>query len=250
MDIVKHGLKISVNIIIAAVISFFLCVSINIICSSLFTVETGYKAYVYENITDENAIAEYEYTYIDEDGDGIDDGVDTKKEEYEEQGYNVTIVKQRSSLTGVGRMVFLISSQILSFIMVIAFAGSSVYKQGFKDKNLVKTNHKKYDILRGFKIGFIANIPFILLYVLAVVMALGLLPEFRSVWYAILNSHFYPIITLIIGKADSLSQIGVWQYIVLFLLQLIVPVISGVSYILGFKEINLEEKIVYKRGEV
>lgn len=247
MNTFKQGLKMCGNIITAAVISFFLCVSVNVICSAIFTTETGYMAYVYENENDSEAIAEYEYFYTDSDGDGKDDGVDTQKQDYEAKGYTVTTVKQRSSLGGVGKVVFLGVTQVLSLMMVIAFASSSVYKQGFKDSNLVKTGHRKKDVLKGFKIGLISNIPFFALFVLAVVMACGVAPAFRTVWYAFLNSHYYSLIIWIVGKSESLSQLGLLQYIGLLLLQFAVPIISGISYILGFKEINLAEKIMYKK---
>lgn len=250
MNTFKEGLKMCGSIIMAAVISFFLCISMNIICSAIFTSEIGYTAYVYETETSTEAIAEYEYLYTDNDGDGKDDGADTKKKEYEAEGYTVTTVKQRSTLEGVGKIIFLTTTQILSLIMVIAFASSSVYKQGFKDSNLVKIGHIKRDMLKGFKIGLIGSIPFFALFVLAVVMAFGLAPAFRTVWYAFLNSHYYSFIIWIVGGAETLSELGLLQYILLFLLQFIAPVISGVSYILGFKEINLADKIVYKRGEI
>lgn len=248
MNIFKNGLKMWGSIIIAAVISFFLCVSMNVICSALFTQETGYKAFVYETETSEESIAEYEYTYTDKNGDGKDEGTDTKKEEYEDQGYTVVTVKQRTSLTGVGRAVFLVSTQALSLIMVIAFASNSSYKQGFKDSNLVKIGHTKRDMLKGFKTGLVGNIPFFALFVVAIVMAAVWAPEFRTVWYAFLNSHYYSAVILITGNATTLSQLDVLQYVLLFLIQLIVPVISGVAYVLGFKEISLSEKIVYKKG--
>ncbi|MBQ8740379.1 MAG: hypothetical protein IJY79_02380 [Clostridia bacterium] len=247
MKIFKSGLKMWGSIIVAAVISFFLCISMNIICSALFTYETGYKAFVYETETSEKSIAEYDYAYTDKDGDGKDDGTDTKKEEYEDEGYTVITVKQRSTLTGAGKTVFLVSTQVLSLIMVIAFASNASYKQGFKDSNLVKIGHTKNDTLKGFKIGFIGNIPFLAIFVMAVVMSVGLAPDFRTVWYAFLNSHYYSAVMWITGNASTLSQLGILQYVLLFLLQLIVPVISGVAYILGLKEISLSEKIVYKK---
>lgn len=247
MNIFKSGLKMWGSIIMAAVISFFLCISMNVICSALFTHETGYKAFVYETETSEKSIAEYDYTYTDKDGDGKDDGTDAKKEEYEDQGYTVVTVKQRSSLKGAGKAVFLVSTQALSLIMVIAFSGNASYKQGFKDSNLVKIGHTKRDTLKGFKTGLVGNIPFFALFVMAVVMSVGLAPEFRTVWYAFLNSHYYSAVIWIMGNASTLSQLSILQYVLLFLLQLIVPVISGVAYVLGLKEINISEKLVYKK---
>lgn len=239
MSIFKNGMKLSGSIITAVVISFFLCISVNVICTALFTEFTGYKAYVYESETDEQVIAEYEHSYSD--------GEDTQKKEYEEQGYTVTTVKVRSSLTGSGKAVFLVSTQLLSLIMVVAFASNTAYKQGFKDSNLSKIGHIKKDMLKGLKIGLVGNAPFYVLFALLIVMACVLAPDFLTVWYAFLNAHFYSFIMLITEGAQTASQLGAGQYVLLFLLQLIIPAVSTVAYILGFKEINLSEKIVYKK---
>lgn len=248
MSSFKMGAKLSGGIIMAAVLSFFLCISINVICTGIFTKYIGYNAYVYTEEGDE-PIDEYQYLYNDTDGDGKDNGTDTKKADYEEQGYTVTTYKVRSNLEGSGKAVFLSVTQVLNLILIISFASGSVYKQGFKDANLVRTGHIKPDSLKGFKIGAVANIPFFALFVLIAVLT-AVTPNFRTVWYAFLNSHFYSVILWISGSADVISKLGVLQFVLLFAVQLIVPVISGVAYILGLKEINFSDKILYKKGEI
>lgn len=247
MFVLKKGLRLSLSLIFVAVLSFFLSISMNVICSSVFTKETGYIAYIYEDEKGEKLVEEYEYTYTDEDGDGKDDGVDIKFEEYQELGYYANVVKVRSSLTGVGKGVFLTVTQIFNFILALAFASNSCYKLGDKESNLVRIGHIKEDKLKGLKIGLIGNIPFFIIFVLYVVMAFGWLPKFPTVWYAQINSHFYPLIMIINGASQTVSQLRVWQFILLFMLQLVVPLISTIAYILGYKEINLSEKLVYKK---
>lgn len=247
MNTFKNGIKLSGSLIVAAIMSIFLCISINVICSAVFTVETGYKAYVYETKESSKIIDEYEYKYTDEDANGKDDGTDTKRKEYEDAGNYVAIVKLRSTLEGTGKVVFLALTQILASIMVIAFASNAPYKQGFKDYNMVKIGHMNNDILKGFKIGLIGNIPFFALALVLIIMACGMAPAFKTVWYAFLNGHFYSLIILISNGAQTVSEMGAFQLILLALIQFIAPVISGVAYIFGFKGINLAEKIVYKK---
>ena len=235
----KMGLSLSVSIIVAAVLSFFLCISINVIFTAVFTEYIGYDAYGYIN-EDDDAVLLYTHNY--------DDGDDTKRSEYEEQGYTIVEHKNRSTLSGAPKTSCLILTQAISLIMVFSFASSSVYKQGFKDSNLVRTGHIKKDVLKGLKIGIIGNIPFFVLFVLLILLALGLAPNFRTVWYALLNSHYYSAILLVIGGADTAASLNILQFVLLFIIQLIVPAISGVAYILGFKEINIFEKLVYKKS--
>ncbi len=247
MNIFKNGFKLCGSLIIAAIISVFLCFSMNVIISAMFTSEIGYKAFVYETQESTEPIAQYEYYYTDKNGDGKDDGTDTKMQEYEDKDYIVTTVKQRSTLTGAGKAIFLISTQILSMIMIVAFASNSPYKQGFKDANLVKIGHTKRDVLKGLKIGLIGNIPFFAITILMIILATGTAPAFRTVWYAFLSGHFYSIIMWITGGVLTVGEISTVQYVWLVLVQFTVPVISCVAYILGFKEINLAEKLVYKK---
>ena len=247
MNIFKSGARLSGSIIVAAVLGFFLCISMNVIFTGLFTQDIGYNAYVFTEGSDER-IAEYTYYYNDTDGDGKDDGTDTKKAEYEQQGYSVSAHKIRSTLSGAAKTVFLVVTQIINIFIVISFSSSNIYKRGFKDSNLVRAGHLKADVLKGFKIGLVANVPFFLLFALMIAAALGLAPAFRTVWYALLNSHYYSLILFIAGGADVVSKLGVLRLVLLFLLQLTVPVISGVAYIMGFKEISLSDKLVYKKG--
>ncbi len=247
MNVFKNGFKLCGSLIIASVISVFLCFSMNVIISAMFTSEIGYKAFVYETPESTEPIAQYEYYYNDKNGDGKDDGTDIKMQEYEDKDYIVTTVKQRSTLTGAGKAIFLISTQILSMMMVVAFASNSPYKQGFKDANLVKIGHAKRDMLKGLKIGLIGNVPFFVITILMIVLATGTAPAFRTVWYAFLSGHFYSLIMWITGGVLTVGEISTVQYVWLVLVQFTVPVISCVAYILGFKEINLAEKLVYKK---
>ena len=80
-----------------------------------------------------------------------------------------------------------------------------------------------------------------------IVLAAGTAPGFRTVWYAFLSGHFYSLIMWIAGGSQMVGEMGAIQLVLLALIQFIVPVISGVAYILGFKEINLAEKLVYKK---
>ena len=251
MRIFKSGAKLYGSLVVAVLISFFLCLSINAVCQVAFTKTVGYTAYVYTEDSDD-PVESWEYTFTDPDGDGKDNGTDEKKAAYETQEkYEVKTYAKQSNLEGMGMAVYVVISQTLCGILLISFAGSSTYKQGFKDSNLVRIGHIKLDKLKGFKIGLVAVIPFLVLYALFVACGLGLAPTLRVTLYGYLNSFVSPIIYLISGSSNDIavSDLNALQYVLIFLVQFIVPVICGVAYMIGFKEINLTEKIVYKKGE-
>ena len=154
-SISKSGFKLMGSMLLLAIICFFLCISVSVLCTALWTENIGYSAYGYiENEDDTEFLYEY-YTA---------DGEDTKKAEYEAEGYTVVTKTLRSTLSGVGNAVFLSASQIICIILLISTVASPVYKFGFKDSNMVRLGHMREDFLRGFKIGLVANIPFFVMY--------------------------------------------------------------------------------------
>ena len=118
----KIGAKLSGSLIIAVIISFFICMSINSICQILFTKNEGYTAYVYTEESDD-PVDKWEYTFTDPDGDGVDNGIDEKKAYYDElEEYEVKTYNRQTNLSGSGMAVYLVTAQILCGILVISFA--------------------------------------------------------------------------------------------------------------------------------
>ena len=124
-------------------------------------------------------------------------------------------------------------------------APGEIYKPGDR------IGQVKLDKLKGFKVGLIANIPFFALFVFFVACGLGLSPNLRVTLYGYLNCFIQPLIYLISGCSNEItvSQLNALQYVLLFLVQFIVPIVCGVAYMIGFKEINLSEKIMYQKKE-
>ena len=247
--IFKNAFKLGTNIIIAAIISIFLAFSLNAISIALFTDVIGYEAFVFENPDMAEPMEEYTYKhyYEDTNGDGQNDKVDEKMDEYEDMGYIVETRDLRSKISSGGKATFLFLTELFSMMMVVAFASTASYKQGFKDSNMVRTGHRKKDMLKGLKIGLLGNIPFFVVAARMIAASCGLAVGFKTSWYAFISGHFYSFIVWIVGSAETLGEVGVLQHILLVLIQFIVPAISCVAYILGFKEINLTEKLVYKK---
>ena len=66
--------------------------------------------------------------------------------------------------------------------------------------------------------------------------------------YKLINSSLYSFIDFIAGQSTKFSQLNLWQILLLFLLQAIVPAVSFTAYYLGFKGISIEEKFTFKSG--
>lgn len=237
-EIWKNGAKLFLKIIVVNIMCFFIVISFSVLSTAAFTKNVGYKAY---GTTSDSSETKELYTYY------YDDGEDTKKAEYEGQGYTVTESSIRSEISGTGKAVFLTVSQIFCLLILISFIYPNIWHIGTTDSNLVKFKHKKEDRLKGFKIGAVAVIPAYLLLIFLVVAKAGAVPDFPVVLYKFLNSSLYSLIEVILGSAVKVGELAVWRLILLFVLPLIVPAVSGIAYILGFKNFSIGEKLVYKK---
>ena len=237
-EIIKKGVSLWLRTIVVVLMCFFICISINVLVNAAFSNEIGYFA----TATKEGEEAkQYEYLFAD--------GEDTKKAEYEAAGYTVTTQK-RTEITGAGNMVFLIVTQLFSTLLTISFVYPNLWQLGTNDSNLVRFKHKTKDIFKGLKIGIVGTIPSFLLYA-AFFVCRFVKPSVPIAIYKFLNSHNYSFIHAICGEtAGSVTTVGdvaVWRLLLLILPVLIIPETAFVAYYLGFKDISLGEKFIYKK---
>lgn len=237
-EIWKTGAKLFLKVIVANIMCFFIVISFSVLSTAAFTRNIGYKAYGTSSGSSE---AQELYTYY------YDDGEDTKKAEYQDKGYTVTESSIRSEISGTGKAVFLTVSQIFCLVILLSFIYPEIWNIGTKDSNLVKFKHKASDKLKGLKIGAIAVIPSYLLLLLIAVFKVGVMPGFPITLYKFLNSSCYSLIEVIAGGAVNVGGMAAWRLVLLFILPLIIPAAAGVAYILGFKNISVGEKLVYKK---
>lgn len=237
-EIFKSGGKLFLKTIVINIMCFFIVISFSVLATAAFTKNIGYKAY--GTSSDTSSQTEL-YTYY------FEDGEDSYKSTYEEQGYSVSTVSIRSQISGTGNVVFLTVSQIFCMLILISFIYPNLWHDGTNDSNLVRFKHKNEDKLKGFKIGAVAAIPNYLFLIFLVIAKLGAVPSFPMVLYKFLNSAFYSIIQIIVGSAVTVAELAVWRLMLLFILPLVIPIAAGVAYILGYKNISIGEKMVYKK---
>lgn len=226
------------RMIIVNIMCFFIVISFSVLATAAFTKNIGYKAY---GTTSDSSESTELYTYYYADGD------DTQKSTFEEQGYKVVTSSIRSGLSKSGNAVFLTVSQIFCLLLTIAFIYPNLWQSGTRDSNLVKFKHKQEDKLKGFKIGLIAAIPFFLFWAFLLAARLGLSPNFPPALYKFLNASFYSVIQLAVGGAVKAGELAVWRILILLLPVAALPLIGWISYLLGYKNISIGEKLVYKK---
>ena len=237
-EILKSGGKLFLKTVVITIMCFFIVISFSVLTTAAFTKNIGYKAY--GTSSDTSSQTEL-YTYYYEDGE------DTYKSAYEEQGYTVSTASIRSQISKTGNTVFLTVSQIFCLLILISFIYPELWHNGTNDSNLVRFKHKKEDKLKGLKIGLVTVIPHYLFLIFLVIAKLGALPSFPMVLYKFLNSSFYSFIEIIVGGAVTVADLAVWRLLLLFILPLIIPAAAGAAYILGYNNFSIGEKLVYKK---
>ncbi len=241
-EIVKNGALLWLRTIVVTFMCLIICVSMSVLISAGFSENLGYYAYGQKEDSKEPELL-YEYN--------IADGEDTKKAEFEEKGYTVTTQK-KTRITDTGNVVFLIVSQIFCTLLTIAFIYPNLWQLGAKDSNLVKFKHKESDPLKGLKIGLVGTIPSFLVFV-GFVVCRFVYAKLPVAIYRFLNCTNYSFVYLIGGEGSNpqvtVGEVAIWRFVLLFLLLLIIPAIAFAAYLLGFKDISLGERFIYKNAK-
>lgn len=238
-DILKSAWKIFYLLIIANIMSLFLIISFNFITIIAFTEEIGYIAY---GVTEDNEEQVALYTHY------FADGEDTKIQEHEDMGYTVTTSAIRSNPSKKADVVSKIVTSVFCLIIVISISYGEMLKLADKDRTAVKYKGQKEQKSKGFIVGAAAMVPAVLFLLVLTVLKSGAAKTFPLLIYAYLNTYLYDLICLITGSTTVFGALTFWQILLIFLLLTILPIICGISYILGYKSFSLSEKIIYKKN--
>lgn len=232
---VKIAASISIRYYVAALITFFVYLSLTVVATGAFTEVNGYTAY-----SEENNEVLYHYYYAD--------GEDTKLAEYEAQGIKVSTVPLRSEVSGGAKIFTDLTGQLIGGLVLIGFIYSALYKLGDGDANLAQFNHKKLDKLRGFKIGLLAVVPSFAAWLIAVIAKAGVI---SGSWYSLfrfMSYQTFALVNAIFGQSTSTTDVISWGKLLLGLTVLAVPpIIAQICYMLGYKRINLTSMLFVKK---
>lgn len=233
-ELIKNSLSLFGRTIVIDIMCFFLVISLSVLITAAFSENIGYKAIGTSSENTEGTVL-YEHYYKD--------GDDLKRAEYEDNGYTIQESKIRSEVTKTGNIFYRVLTGLFCTILLVCFIYPKFWEMGTKDSNLVNFKHKKEDKFKGLKAGLVAIIPgFILLIVMTFV-----LPNTQTALYKFLNCSVYTFAELIIGSAKTFKDINILKFIGLALLKLIIPITAYAAYLLGYKNISLGEKFIYKK---
>ncbi len=238
-NIFLSGGKVFLSTIIVCFISFFIVISFNALSVGLTTKEIGETVY---GRTSEDA--EYEELYKHY----YKDGKDTKTKEYEEKGYEILRYSFRSEVSKGAEIGFSIASQFCCAVILVSFIYNELWKRGNKDFEAFRLHNKPVKKIKGFLIGLVAVIPSFILLTFFVVTQNSISAKIPIAYYTFVNSYVFEIIHAVTGKVMYWADVKIWQVFVYYALLLVIPVISFISYFIGFKDISISEKLIYKNN--
>ncbi len=238
----KEVIKTAASLFLKLIIVNFMCaivvLSITILANGFFAKQIGYTALGTKDGA-EKSEALYTYRYSD--------GEDTQRAKYEADGYEITEYPLKE-LSDSGSNTTTAVAQVMCLMLLASFVYPVIWQIGIKDGNLVKFKHKSEDKLKGLKIGLITIIPALAL--LIFLFAAGdLVSKLPLAIYKLINSSLYGFIDLADGNAIVFGDLNIFNYLFIAATQLVIPVISYFSYILGIKNISISEKIIYKKNK-
>lgn len=212
----------------------------SVLATAVFTEDIGYTALIY-NAENEELVTQYDYYY--------DDGEDTKISQYETDEYIINKSTLKSTLSKGEDIAFYSVTQIICLIMLLMFIYPNLWDRGTRDNNLVSFGHAVEDKLKGLKVGLIASIPSALFFIFLLATKAGISAKLPVGVLRLMYSSTYSFNYLICGKAMTLGELSYGQLVGMAALLLIVPLAAYVSYMLGYKNISIGEKLVYKKNK-
>ena len=170
--------------------------------------------------------------------------------------FSKNILSMLLRLTGYHVMCLMVSLSILAFFpgvaggfvaqafglgIIIVLPYLTMWKKGDSDYNLVNYKDIKRDHFYGFKVGFIAYAPDLLLCVALVVAKFGLLPESTYSWFKMVFSPFVPFNQSVMPATFTFAEQSLGAVIIASAIPFTVPVSVGLGYYMGFNRISFSE---------
>ncbi len=239
-DIIIKALKVFFDTIIVGLICFFIVISFNSLEIGLFSTDIGYDAY---GKVSDDAEPEFLYKHY------YDDGDDTKIKEYEDKGYQVLKYSIRSEVDPAADILLSVVSQIACLVILISFIYNDLWKSGNKDFEATRIHGASFSKLKGLYIGLIAILPSLLFLTFSIITKNTIMAKMPIALFTYANCYAFEIIFSVTNGTMYWADVQPLQTVVYYAIHLIIPIVCLASYIIGYKDISISEKLIYKNGK-
>lgn len=228
--IFSDSAKLYLQVFLASFLCFIICTSMSSLFYSLGTHVIGYRLYEMGDDGKPQYVGE-PYYFQSED------------EELPQDKLYESIRSERSSYSLVLEGIL---SQSIMLVLFVSFVNTRIAKIAYSDRTADMYQGQKKNIYKGFILGGLASIPAVVFYIMLFVYKIMGSQVSILTLARIANAAFLPLVNAIVGSAQKLTEISYPTFFLLFVPILILPVVTGICYILNYKQINIKEKIIYK----
>ncbi len=148
--------------------------------------------------------------------------------------YMVLYLMIFSFLSEISTCIAVIS--IISAVAWLFFDYSDIYQKAMRDVNIVKYGYIQYDRFRGLKSGLLSQIPGLIIVILIYITRSS--TDYNDIFKLAYFVLYSPV-------AQTVGSLSLWFWL---LPLLIVPIVSHVGYICGYKGLagNTMNKLFYR----
>ena len=114
------------------------------------------------------------------------------------------------------------------------------WRRGERDHNLVLFKHMEYNKFRGLIAGALSQIPGLICAIAIIIPSVDFTVER-------LGRYFYMNFNYMFVALDSASVSGFVYHLCYFIPALIAPVVVGVSYTLGYNQIRVLDRLIWRK---
>lgn len=222
--------KLYLQVFLASFLCFIICTSISSLFYSLGTHVIGYRLYEMGEDGKPQYVGEPYY-------------FQTEDEEPPKDKLYETIRSERPKYSLILEGVL---SQSIMLVLFVSFVNTRISKIAYSDRTADMYQGQKKNIYKGFIFGGIASIPAIAFYIyLLILKIIGSQVSILTL-VRIANAAFLPLVNAIVGSAQKLTEISYGSFALLIIPILILPIVTGISYIFNYKQISIKDKIMYK----
>lgn len=135
---------------------------------------------------------------------------------------------------------------LICMVLYLVMAYIEAWRRGERDHNLVLFNHMEYNKFRGLIAGVLSQIPGIACAIAIIVPSVDFSIE-RLGRFFYMNFNY--MFVALDSSAASGSVSAFIYHLCYFLPALVAPVLVGVAYVLGYKQIRVLDRIVWRKHE-
>ena len=234
-SIIKTSFNVWIRLLFASIMCFIVWFSIDAMGVGFFSEVTGYQIYEYdENGENPRLIVSHTYT----DGEDRSQEIDLKE--------NQKILAIREMSQGEKATIGIVSS-IFTLLIFGVFPYNFLWNMGNHDENFVHLKRMQKDIHFGLKAGAVASVPSAILYLLLIFGKFGIVPGVIIKYHRLINAPFIPYIDAIEAGAASADELSIGSLLAVGAILLFVPAVCWLGYYLGYRQISIRDKIIYKK---